>query len=362
LALRWTGVVDREDEAAGVWKKRSLLWLFRVLTGGLGFVTAVFLVGRVAEAIAVGTGAATATAFGIGTLALPLAATVFEHVLAAAVGFAAFAAGWCAARTARPRDSLWAVSGLCAGLAVLIEYQAVVIGAVLLVYAAGHGARAALVFIALTAPSSVLLAVYNTAAFGSPLRISYSYVTEQFAKEQSQGLFGVGVPDVRELIRILFSWDGLVVQSPVIVLAAVGLVFLWRQGARAEVAVCGAVVVLFLALSAGYYDPMGGISPGPRFVVPALPFLAVGLPCAFMRWPIVTLAATAISACLMIYRAGTWSRSVEQAFVTVWSLLGSPRFVGVLIVGVLALAALSLSALNLVAAGGGRRLPGPTRS
>jgi hypothetical protein len=43
----------------------------RVLTGRLGFLAVVFLVGRVAESLAAGTGAATATAFGLGTLALP---------------------------------------------------------------------------------------------------------------------------------------------------------------------------------------------------------------------------------------------------------------------------------------------------
>ena len=45
--------------------------------------------------------------------------------------------------------------------------------------------------------------------------------------------------------------------------------------------IIGLVLIL---LTSGYYDPVGGLSPGARFFTPALPFLAVGLPCAFRRW------------------------------------------------------------------------------
>jgi hypothetical protein len=356
LLLRATGVIDDDDSRRGVWRDRGFLWAFRVLTGGLGFLAVVFLVGRVAEGIAANTGAATATAFGLGTLALPLAATMFQHVMAAALGFAAFVAAWSGARATRGRDVRWAASGLCAGLAVLVEYQTVVIAAVLLVYAASRGARAALVYVAAGLPCALTLAAYNTAAFDSPLHLSYSYVGEQFARQQSKGLFGIGVPDPVEFGRVLGSWDGLLVQSPVLVLGGVGLALLWREGVRAEAAVCGTIVVLFLALNAGYYDPIGGLAPGPRFFIPALPFLAVGLPCAFRRWPFLTLGATAISVGVMLYRAGTWARPGSESFVTVWSLLGAPRLGGVLVVGVLALAALILSGKGVLASGT------PTRS
>lgn len=349
LALRSTGLVEPEDERAGVWKERRYVWGFRVMTIGLGFLLATFLVGRVAEGVAVGTGAASATAFGLGTLALPLATTLFQHVLAAAVGFAAFVAAWSGVRADTRRDVRWLGSGLCAGIAVLIEYQAVVIVAVLLVYLATRTLRGTVLFVAAGLPSAVALGVYNTLAFDSPLHLSYSYVSEQFARQQSKGLFGIGVPDPIELARVLASWDGLLVQSPVLILAGVGLVLLWRSGVRAEAAVCGAVTLLFLTLNAGYYDPIGGLSPGPRFFIPALPFLAVGLPCAFRRWPFLTLGATAISMGVMIYRAGTWARPQDVPFVTVWSMLGTTRVIGVLLVGVLALVALMLGARSVLA-------------
>ena len=65
--------------------------------------------------------------------------------------------------------------------------------------------------------------------------------------------------------------------TPLAIAAALGLPLLWRTGRRAEAAVCAAIPLLFLAYNAAYYLPFGGQSPGPRFLVPALPFLVLPL-------------------------------------------------------------------------------------
>ena len=228
------------------------------------------------------------------------------------------------------------------------------IAAVLLVYTAAKGMRAVVPFLAGALPSVLALALYNTAAFDSPFRLSYRYVSRRFAEDQSKGLFGIGVPDPEALARVLFSADGLLLLSPVLAAGAAGLVLLWREGLRAEAAVCGGIATLFLLVTAGYYDPIGGLSPGPRFFIPAIPFLAVGISCALRRWPFFTLGLTAISIGLMCYRAGTWSRPRGESFVTVWSLLGTPRLVGIVAVSALALAALILSGRSVFARYGAR--------
>ena len=92
------------------------------------------------------------------------------------------------------------------------------------------------------------------------------------------------------------------------VLAAAGLVLLWRRGLRAEAFACGAVTLLFVLLSVGYFDPYGGDSPGPRFLVPALPFLALGLVDAFARWPRLTALVTVYSGAAMLLDAGLWGQ------------------------------------------------------
>lgn len=38
---------------------------------------------------------------------------------------------------------------------------------------------------------------------------------------------------------------------------------------------CGAIVLAFVVSNSGYFLPIGGASPGPRFLMPALPFAAV---------------------------------------------------------------------------------------
>jgi hypothetical protein len=192
-----------------------------------------------------------------------------------------------------------------------------------------------------TLPGVLVLAAYNQAAFGSPLHSSYGYEVGVFAQPQSQGFFGIGLPHFGAATDALFSTRGLLTQSPVLILEAVGLVVLLRGAHRLEAGLCLAVFAAFLLIDAGYYDPFGGLSPGPRFVIPALPFLAYGLAWALARWPLVTLAATAVSGAVMIYRAGTWSGS---NFRTVWSLLlGLPTVIGGVVVVAAALGALMLS-------------------
>jgi hypothetical protein len=121
----------------------------------------------------------------------------------------------------------------------------------------------------------------------------------------------------------------LLVASPVLVAAAWGLVLLWRQLPR-EVAVCAAVTALFLIVNFGYFLPYGG-SPAPRFLIPCLPFLAVGLGRAFASHPRLTGLLGVISVAATTARMLVWS---DEFSGTVWGELarvpihlGSSRFV-----------------------------------
>ena len=338
--MRELHLVDEASARNGVWNKQPLLWLLRVLTGGAGFLAAVALVGRTAESIAADTGAATALAFGLGTLVMPFAATTFGHVLAAALGFGCFVAVWNAAIC--KRNAWLFAGGVCGGLACVVEYQAAVITAVVFLYVAARGARGALVFACGVLPGVLALALYNVAAFDSPHHLSYRYVaSERFAEQQAKGLFGIGIPDPDALARVLMSRHGLLVESPVLVLAAIGLALLWQKGARSEAAVCATISLLFLLMDSGYFDPFGGVSPGPRFFIPALPFLALGLACAFERWRRVTVFVTMISIASMLYQTATWSGVPH--WLTIWSLIGAPRFVAAVFVCSLAFAALAIA-------------------
>ena len=100
-----------------------------------------------------------------------------------------------------------------------------------------------------------------------------------------------------------------------------GLALLWRRH-RAEAVVCASVTVAFLLLEFGYFLPYGGTSPGPRFLIPALPFLALGIGPALTRFPrtVTLLAVPSLVASLTLML--TWSKDgANDQRQTVWAEL-----------------------------------------
>jgi hypothetical protein len=346
------------------WRGHNLkkLWLVRLSTGGTALLLCCFLLGRLAEGLSPGWGGATLVTAAAGTLMSSLAAESFDEVQAAALGFAAFLLAW----KARPA---WA--GLVAGIAVLVEYQASLTLCAVGLYLALRGWRSLGRYVAGVLPGLAILALYDWAAFGSPLHLSYRYVAARFAEQQASGFFGIHAPTWRAIDLVLFANRGLLVDAPVLALAPLGLWALWRRGLRAEALLCAIVTGAFLALEFGYYDPYGGASPGPRFLIPALPFLAVGLAPAFAARPRLTsaLAAASVVASTAIlvtwpaattglgspYRWSVWraflslARSGSSSDLAVWTQktaftwIGIGRLGGAALLLVCALTALAVS-------------------
>jgi len=350
--FRLFGVVVPPKGANGVWYVTRGLWIMRLLTGGVFFVLGAFLIGRVAEGLRPGTGALSAATFAVSTLALPLAATDFGHLPAGVLCLAAFLLLW--------RRRLDLLAGLLVGLAVLVEYQAALIAALLFLYllATRRAWRPTLRFLAGGIPAAVALAVYDRVAFGSPFHLSYRYVSGRFAARQSNDLFGIGLPSGHTLRLLFFDLDrGLLVTSPVLAMAAAGLVLLWRRGQRAEAATCLGITVAFLLMDAGYFEPFGGSSPGPRFFLPALPFLTLGLPLAYGRCPRLTGALAVASLVVLAsvtvdwrVNAGPWWDWAGGSMT--WYMNSTPRAIIATAILALGTAALSLSALTSRAARG----------
>jgi len=115
----------------------------------------------------------------------------------------------------------------------------------------------------------------------------------------------------------LFGNRGLLMLAPVLVAAAVGLWLVWRSGRRAEALVCIVVSFLLVFADAGYFDPIGGYAPAPRFVGPALPFLALGLGPVFKRWPVISTVLAIPSVIASTVMSLTWS-TLTHYRETVW--------------------------------------------
>ena len=115
-----------------------------------------------------------------------------------------------------------------------------------------------------------------------------------------EGLFGLRVPSLRAAAELLASDKGLLVLTPLALAGVGGLLALRRGAARREanlaLGVCGA----FLLYNSAYFLPFGGWVPGPRFLIPALPFVALGIAAALRAMPLTTLALAAPSVVAMV--------------------------------------------------------------
>jgi len=303
------------QRTATAWKAaRVTIWALHLWTVVLPALILLLLVRWVAERVETGTGTATALTLGLGTLVLPFATVFFSHVLSACLGFAAFVLLWRERMRARSLAPPLA-AGVLVGLAITVEYSLAIVGVALAGYAlvgrAGAGRRA-LAYAGGAVLGVVPLLLYNRIAFGSIRHVSYADAVSRPGRSghaelgaNSTGFFGVGLPSPRVAAELLFASRGILTLAPVIAMSLAGLVVLYRRGWRAEAITISFVAVAFLVFNAGYFLPFGGWVPGPRLLVPALPFVAVPLAAAYRRCPGCTLALAAASVAMLVTATAT---------------------------------------------------------
>ncbi|MCG5056408.1 MAG: hypothetical protein KA712_26010 [Myxococcales bacterium] len=273
------------------------LYVATVFTSGLAVAALGGLLLALGRQAGLSRPVATAAAMGacLGTLLFPYATSLHGHAVAAALAFASFgilaleppASRDDGTPPFRPRRLAWA--GLCGGTAVTCEWPAALALAAVSVWVVARAVRPTgwrhvtrlWPFVGAAAFPLALALLYNTAAFGGPFRLGYGHLhRDEFAAGMGRGLFGIGWPSPLVMLKQTFGRSrGLFYTTPLLLFATLGLCT-WRRRTRAwpdVPAVAGFTVVSSLFLSAGYYMWWGGAALGPRHVIFALPFWAMGL-------------------------------------------------------------------------------------
>jgi hypothetical protein len=299
----WTVPAFLALEAAGDAKPTGdlyrILWFLGLWATVLPATVLLLLVRKLADRIAPGYGTVTAITLGVATLVLPFATMLFAHVLTAALGFGAFALLW-HERHAHARLRVLGFAGLLAGFAITVELPSAILVAALACYVLARERRVArmLAYGAGAVLGVLPLLLFNQWAFGSITHLSYAGVAGGHVNRE--GFFGVTGPSFHVASSLLFSTIGLLRVTPVLLLGVVGLFFLYRRGQRAETLLIAGLSVAYLLFNSGYETPFGGYSPGPRFLLPIVPFLVLPLALVYRRFPIMTFVFAAASAVQMI--------------------------------------------------------------
>ena len=301
-----------------------MVWALTLLAAVIPAILMLLLVRWAADRFLPGYGTAAAITLGLATVVMTFAGEFFSHVISAGLAFAAFCV-LMKERDGPPRWGMVALAGLLAGLAVTFEFQTGLVGVVLFGYAlsrktVGAGAsglndwvRRGASYGAGTVVGALPMLAFNFWAFGNPLKLAYGDAVafpgatgHDVLGLNSHGFFGITAPRFDSAISLLLAGRGLLVLTPIVVMAVAGVFMMRRQGHRAEANTILAVAAVYFVYNSGYWLPFGGGTPGPRFLIPALPFIAIGLAFAYKRLPALTLGLAIPSGLMMLVGSLTY--------------------------------------------------------
>ncbi len=272
-------------------------------------------------------------AYALGTPIWGYSTTLLGHASVAALFVIALVG---VARGGARGGGRWlAVAGLALGWAVVIEYQAVLAGSVIGLWAVWRWRaepRALVPFLVAGMVGLVPLLAYNLFAFGTLFRIGYSGVVG--FEGMNQGLFGLTFPRIAVLRAILIEpARGLLWVAPILFLAPLGLgVLVERRATRGVALTAVGVTVIALLVNAAYVYWDGGNATGPRHAMPLAGVLALGLAplwtavrVAWARGLLVLLLLVSIAINLTIasaeifapppFRWAWWQAVMQQRFL-----------------------------------------------
>jgi hypothetical protein len=232
---------------------------------------------------------------GFGTMFLPYGANLFAHDLAALFGFGA----WLLVNRGPIGPRRAAVAGFLAGVAVMVEYELAIVVVALAAYLLVRDRRRIPQFVAGGIVPAFVLAWYQWRAFGAPWRTPAAFYNLKS---------GYSVPSPSDLWWMFGGGRGLWVGAPLAIVGigtAIWVAYAERGPLRDAALVALAVMVPYIVLCAGWSGTRLLEDPGPRYLIPALPFLAVPLAAKWGRVRVVGVPASIWG--MLIAASATWS-------------------------------------------------------
>jgi hypothetical protein len=257
-------------------------------------------------------------AYALASPAFAYAEALYGHQLAAALLFGTFLLAYGGARHMAAARLLGI--GALMGAAVLVEFPSAIVAGVLGLYVLSllaeqrNWMRVVWLF-AGGAPFALGWIIYNRAVFGGLLSLGYQYSTLWQAQHDS-GFMSLNMPTWSGAWGITFGvFRGLFVLSPIMLVAAIGFIPWHRSGfLRREFWVALAATGSMFLFNASSIMWWGGFAVGPRYLLPGLPFLALGLAFALRQWQQIVFRIAA-SLALLCSLVATWGLTLaEQAF------------------------------------------------
>ncbi|HOF66394.1 MAG TPA: hypothetical protein PLX54_08665 [Candidatus Fermentibacter daniensis] len=209
-------------------------------------------------------------AIGLGSILLPYSTVLYSHVPAAALLFA----GYCLQKESRFR-----ASDICCALAASMDYTVILPFIVLVAFRprAWWRPSGVLTTVLITAAAFIPQMAYNRICFGNPFRMGYSLEASDAFEGIGSGFFGFTVPTAGQLLYLLFSPErGLFFYMPWIVPGLGGLVARDVKG-RLRIDPGLPAVLVYILLYSALHTRTQGWAFGPRYLIPVVPFAALGL-------------------------------------------------------------------------------------
>jgi hypothetical protein len=192
-------------------------------------------------------------------------------------------------------------------------------------------------FLVASLPPLFLYMIYNMWYFSSPLMTGFGGTAVSPSSFWTASSYLLSTPLWEGLMGILVSPSrGLLIYSPILVFALVGMVMVWRKSGHVFLKYLSLSPFLPVFLAAKWVNWWGGHSYGPRLLADITPILCLYLYPPFERGEVVRLLKfTLIGLCVLsvsfhalgAFGSGSWNSTptnVDQTPERLWSWVDSP--------------------------------------